>query len=741
LLPSVFLSEIAWAENSVSIQGIVYERGTRTPLAEVNFYCFPSSNPEKPIKTTTDKTGHFTIEVPEGKFKWVASLSNYNRFEREDEQVSGAAIVPREFFLEKTSYLAYETTVYGQNEKRDDKTKSLDQSQFMTVPGANGDPVKAVQNLPGVNRGSALSAQVIIEGSSPNDTRYDIDHQNVPIIFHLGGLSSVVMPEAIDHVDYLSAGFGPEFGQSIAGLVDLNVKDPKTDRTHGIAYMDLFNAGGLVEGPINDHSSFLVGLRQSYIGFVLGAVAKNNSQFNFTAVPDFRDTVLVYRNDITPIDTFRVVTVGSMDSLGFLLKDPVGRGGSIRGTFSQEMDFIRIIPEWTHHYNANVIGRASVGIGKDWTNFNFGSNYLNSQAVALTPRIEIEDQMDPVWKSYWGVDSQLYWQNLDFQSPPDRGSLSGSAPTTVSNQYFTNATSLYWRNVVHPIESPWTFIPGVRLSYFNLTKQVMPEPRIAVKYALNNGYTLRAASGLYDEAPPTQDLDQYFGNPNLVSQRAIHGSVGFEKDFRDGNAAGFSLTDDFFYKYEYNLVARSSGMATASQPLFYDNSGYGTIFGMETLLKYKEKKMEGWLAYTISRGTYGDSKTASALSQYDQTHIITAVGDVEMENNWKLSLRVRYTSGNPYTPIVGGILDVNNDSYVSIAGVTNSERKGTFFQTDIRIDKKWIYDKWILTGYLDIENITNAKNVAQISYNYNYSQTATVTGIPILPTLGFKAEL
>ena len=737
---SVFLTATSWAVSMVSIQGFVRERGTRNPLSEVNFYCFPASDPEKPIKVTTDSTGHFTIEVPEGKFKWVASGSNYNRLEKEDEQAARTAATPREFFLEKTSYLAYETTVYGQNEKRDDKTKTLDQSQFMTVPGANGDPVKAVQNLPGVNRASALSAQIIIEGSSPNDTRYDIDHQNVPIIFHFGGLFSVVMPEAIDHVDYLSAGFGPEFGQSIAGLVDLSVKDPKTDRVHGLAYMDLYNTGGLAEGPINDHSSFLIGLRQSYIELVLGAVAKNNANFNLVAAPDFRDTVLVYRNAFTPIDTFRVVTVGSMDSLAFLLKEPVGRGGSIRGTFSQETDFFRIIPEWTHKYNSDVIGRASVGIGKDWTSFNFGTNFFNSQSVALTPRMEIEDQLDPIWKSYLGIDSQLYWLSIDYQTPPGRSSLAGAAPSTASNQYFTNATSLYSRNVIHSPDSRWTYIPGVRLSYFNLTKQIMPEPRLALRYALDHGYTLRAAGGLYDEAPPTQDMDQNFGNPNLISQRAIHGSVGVEKDFRDGDVSGFTLSNDFFYKYQYNLVARSTGMASPSQPLFYDNSGYGNIFGLETLIKYKAKKMEGWLAYTLSRGTYGDSRTALALSQFDQTHILTMVGDVELESNWKFSLRVRFTTGNPFTPVIGGILDVDNDSYSSIPGATNSQRMGSFFQTDIRVDKKWIYDKWILTGYLDIENITNAKNVAQISYNYDFSQTAKVIGLPILPTLGIKAE-
>ena len=63
-----------------------------------------------------------------------------------------------------------------------------------------------------------------------------------------------------------------------------------------------------------------------------------------------------------------------------------------------------------------------------------------------------------------------------------------------------------------------------------------------------------------------------------------------------------------------------------------------------------------------------------------------------------------------------------------------------FWELDVRLDKKWIYNNWILTGYLDIENVTNHKNVEEINYSYNYQQQARVTGLPILPTIGIKGE-
>lgn len=736
----------------VILSGNVQEKGTRNPLGLVQLYCFvgPDFDKEgsKPIKILTDSDGHFTVTLPEGDYKWIASLPNYKRFELSDHQSAGADIAPRKFILERTTYLTYETTVYGQQDKRDEKTKTLDQSQFLTVPGANGDPVKAVQNLPGVNRANAFSSQVIIEGSSPNDTRYDIDNQNVPIIFHFGGLSSVVIPEAVDHVDYLSAGFGPEFGQSTAGLVNLSIKDPKTDRVHGFIYADLLNTGGMIEGPINDHSSFLWGLRQSYVGFALkAALGSHNSNLDLTAVPEFRDTVFEYKNRISSSDSFRLIGVGSQDTLAFLFPQPSNEDPSIRGGFHDETDFVRLIPEWTHKFNEDLTGRLSFGIGKDWINFNISDYFLNLNETVLTSRAEIEDQITPAWKSIWGLDSQLYWVNLDFQLPFvfSQGGvinpISASSTQYSSGKYTTHASGLYWRNIIHPEESRWTWLPGVRLSYYNMTSQVIPEPRLAAKYALDHGLTLRAATGLYDEAPPLQDMDPNYGNPGLKSQRGFHATAGFEKDFRDGAATGWTLTDDVFYKYLYDTVTSTDAFVSPSQPLYYDNSGVGHVYGMEVLVKYKTSSWEGWIAYTLSKSTVDTAiDHDNNLSRYDQTHNLTAVGDIEMGRNWKFSGRIRYTTGDPYTPISGAILDVDNDQYTPIRGALNSERLGAFFEIDARFDKKWIYNNWILTAYLDVENVTNQKNPQQLNYNYNYSQSAIITGLPFLPTLGVKAE-
>jgi hypothetical protein len=90
--------------------------------------------------------------------------------------------------------------------------------------------------------------------------------------------------------------------------------------------------------------------------------------------------------------------------------------------------------------------------------------------------------------------------------------------------------------------------------------------------------------------------------------------------------------------------------------------------------------------------------------------------------------------------VTSSTYDSDNDVYVPLIGKIYSQRFDAFNQLDIRIDRKFIHDTWILTAYLDIQNFYNAKNSQNIQYSYDYSQKTKVRGLPILPTFGVKGE-
>ena len=125
--------------------GFLKERGTRKPLAHVKVYCLDDQKtPPLVLKSETDSEGRFFFpKLDLGAYKWVVQLSGYEKLEKPVEFTPETSAQPIELFIQKSSYQVYETTVYGEGEKRDEKTQSLSQDQFIDLVGGNGDPVKA----------------------------------------------------------------------------------------------------------------------------------------------------------------------------------------------------------------------------------------------------------------------------------------------------------------------------------------------------------------------------------------------------------------------------------------------------------------------------------------------------------------------------------------------------------------------------------------------------------------------
>ena len=149
------------------------------------------------------------------------------------------------------------------------------------------------------------------------------------------------------------------------------------------------------------------------------------------------------------------------------------------------------------------------------------------------------------------------------------------------------------------------------------------------------------------------------------------------------------------------------------------------------------------MAYTLSRSERKDSSGEGwERFDYDQTHILTALGSYKLGRGWQVGARFRYVTGSPYTPNVGGIADFDSGSYAPIQEYpANRSRLPAFHQLDLRVDKTWEFQSWKLSTYLDLQNAYNRKNTENISYNYDYSESKPLPGLPILPVLGIRGEL
>ena len=70
----------------------------------------------------------------------------------------------------------------------------------------------------------------------------------------------------------------------------------------------------------------------------------------------------------------------------------------------------------------------------------------------------------------------------------------------------------------------------------------------------------------------------------------------------------------------------------------------------------------------------------------------------------------------------------------------NSARNPFFNRVDIRVEKQWWFESWKLALFLDVQNAFNRQNQEALLYNYDYTQTSRVNGLPIIPSLGLRGE-
>ena len=284
-------------------------------------------------------------------------------------------------------------------------------------------------------------------------------------------------------------------------------------------------------------------------------------------------------------------------------------------------------------------------------------------------------------------------------------------------------------------------IPGLRADYFDGQRTTF-DPRLGLRLTVAPRTTLVGGVGLFHQPSPAPYSTPGLGNPDLRPQQALHISLGIESaPFARLPSLTGKLT--FFYKQLWYLAAPTTDeIQRGGQvvPEIYNDEGIGRVYGMELLIRQSlSRYLFGWIAYTLLRSERQDYPGGPWRPfEWDQTHILAVILSARLPWDIDAGFRLRYATGNPQTPIVGSYFASDYDTYIPVSGAPYSTRQAAFIQLDLRVDKKFTFRSWYFAVYIDIENATNRANPETYAYSYDYQQRATVTGLPIIPSLGLK---
>ncbi|HJX51130.1 MAG TPA: TonB-dependent receptor, partial [Polyangia bacterium] len=463
-------------------------------------------------------------------------------------------------------------------------------------------------------------------------------------------------------------------------------------------------------------------------------------------LPRYYDYQLLANYRPAPAHDLRLFVFGSSDTFSIVLRNAARAGTEIAGNqIADSTSFFRALASYRYvpsdkfentlrlsqgHENGDVqVFQFYSHYTVDLTHLRDTVRYEWSKKLALTAGLDVD---------YYRFSDSVYMPNAPQEGQAAESSLTDTHQTSESgiNVFLPGA---FVELELRPLKG-LLILPGLRFDYFSDISQATFAPRLTARYQLTKPVALKAGVGLFYQEPDpyTGQLDKNFGNPDLKAERAIHYSAGVEWKPREH----INLDVTGFYKDLSHWIGTTTATRPDGTPLRYDNNGAGRVYGMEVVARHElTSKFTGWLAYTLSRATRRDSgSTTYRLFEYDQTHILTVFGTYQLPRNWQIGSRFRLVSGDPTTPVTGAVYNASTLRFNPIFGTKFSDRLPPFAQLDLRVDKRWIFNRWMLNAYLDLQNVLNRANPEAMQYNYDYTKKQVREGLPLYPIIGLRGE-
>jgi TonB family protein len=733
-------------------------RADRTPVVGATVTFAPTGAPPRDVRT--DAQGAFRFETEAlGSARLTVRAEGFASVTSDETVAAG-----RELVLEvpltpvapaapvastpTPSYDAEgEATVRARRPTREVTRQTLEFREILRMPGTGGDALRAVQNFPGVAR--AINGLLIVRGTTPQDTQIFADGTVIPIVYHFGGLSSVVSSELLDHIDFYPGNASARFGRAQGGIVDVGLRSPRRQGWRMVANVNLIDASLFFEGAITPNLTFAVSARRSYIDLILGAVLRGIDAVSITSLPVYWDYQALLEWRPSSRDRVRFSLLGSDDSLAVVLNRPNEMAPRFTGTFSTGIGFHTAQLLWDHTFSRDLTSRAVLSFGRNAINFGGGEVFgLDLSFWQYTLRYEMSYQASRQLRANIGLDMIGGPATTTFNGvrPPTEGQMLNPATQA---RVATDTTDVVYRPAFYGELELLPFrglrlVPSVRIDYTrDANRTVNVSPRFAFRWEFLNSWFLKGGLGVFTQPPQNAQSSSApnlfqpnttIGNPFVTPQRSVQYGLGIEHDF----SRYLSLSVEGFYKALDEQVVSTQAISGVG----YLNSGVGRIYGAEILFRHRpSSRFFGWLAYTLSRSERRDTPGGEyRIFQFDQTHILTAIASVQLGRGWEVGARFRLVSGNPTTPVAGAVLNGDSGTYIQVPGQPFSSRNDPFHQLDVRIDKTWRWTRLSVNAYLEVLNVYNNANPEGVQYNYDYSQSTTITGIPIFPNLGVRVE-
>ncbi|HEY3352427.1 MAG TPA: hypothetical protein VGQ83_04195, partial [Polyangia bacterium] len=505
--------------------------------------------------------GRYTLYVPAGEHAEARVPFTVGR------GAAGASVL----LLERRQAAVNQTVIRAPIEARSVARQSLDMTELARLPGAGGDVLKMVENLPGIARAAFGTGQLVVYGSPPADSLVMLNSLPMWQLYHLGSLYSVIHPDFIERIDFIPAGFDASYGHITGGVIDVRLREQPLTAWHAALDVNVLHAGVIAGGPCSRDGDLQVAFRRSYIDAILGAVMPSSDSFAMTAAPRYYDYQLKWQHRLGARHRFLVFANGTDDEMVVVNKRPNLDDPTFVGNAGMRTSYHGALARWTYDPGLAVKNALALQVSVTaWDLDVFQAMSFRQRQVPVMLRDDLDVRLGPRLKLHAGLEAIAEWLAFKVRSPEPPASGSVDRPVNLAETITTDERgtelafapflSLEWQP--HP---RLTLVPSLRLeAWRGYRSWTYADPRLAARLKVSDTVTLRLAGGLYQQPPEGQAWSSAFGNPRIGPEAAVHLLGGGEWAPTPRLALGGNL----FSKWMFHLAE-----PIADRTLRYDSSG------------------------------------------------------------------------------------------------------------------------------------------------------------------------
>ena len=754
----LFLASFALAVNIIvaqelsgEIYGKVLDHSTKEPIPFASIQLLNTD-----LGTQSDIMGDFTLKnLQPQAYQIRVSAIGYSTEVKTDIRVNTAKPTKIEFALKESVLELEGVTITSDYFMKDpfetNSIASFSYEEIRRAPGGFEDVVRALSVVPGVAQADAGRNDLIVRGGAPSENLYLIDGIPVPNINHFGTQGATGGPLSFINLDFVegttfsTGGFPVLYGDKLSSVLQINLREGRKDKLGGKATISASQFGFNLEGPVTKNSSFLFSARRSYLDFIFKAAG-------FGFVPEYYDLLSKFAATIDSKSSLSFLFISAFDNVKYFNDSEEKRYdnstvlGSDQIQYATALQYKRLINN----------GFYTLSVSRNFVDYNTSQRDSLLNPVFLNKSREGENviKLDLIFKTSkltelnLGAEAKVVKFNADIFFPPFRTTFGETLPLNslaTNKMYYKYAAYLNYNQM---LLQRFVVNLGMRLDYFDAlnTKEYI-SPRFSFSYMLSPLTNINFSSGIFRQFPSYIWLSGDPLNKNLKAIQVNQYVFGFDH----------RLQEDLLFKNEFYYKVYSNYPTSLIRPyLSLANTGAGfagsednfSAFGLEPLVSKGEgfsrgielslqKKSSGLGHYGIISLTYNESKFTpldgvQRYGSFDQRWLFNLSGGFIFSNSLETSFKFRYASGKPSTPF-------NSDGTQTIANY-NSTRLAPLHSLDLRIDKRWFFEKVTLITYLDLQNIYNNKNGGYVRWDQREKKVIKNESIGILPTIGINLE-